>query len=43
MFSRGVCNISKSVIFQLHHNAMILRMCYVFMLLAHMCGDGVTA
>ena len=42
-FCLSLCNILKSVIFQLCRNAMILHMHYVFMLFAHACDDGATA
>ena len=42
MVNRGVCSISKSVIFQLHHDAMLLCMHYVFTLFACAHDDGAT-
>ena len=37
-----MCSISKSVIFSLHHDAMLLCKCYVFMLFTHVHDDGAT-
>ena len=38
-----LCNISKSVIFLLHHDATLLCMCYIFMLFTCACDDGATS